>query len=146
MRQFCIRQSYKEIPHSHGSHNFYLSQVFRNNCPHQFTAALFTLHMPHTVPSTIPTFSTTLTLFPTIFIVDPTESRQRSRDYVRNLGRGMVFFFFRKGFCFKILIFRNCFCFKIFLILHHSVLTKKRSFKSGKYRLDLYKIITLYDV
>ena len=62
------------------------------------------------------------------------------------LAVAWYFFFFRKGFCFKILIFRNCFCFKIFLIMHYSVLTKKRSFKSGKYRLDLYKIITLYDV
>ena len=59
-------------------------------------------------------------------MVDPTESRQRSRDHVRNLGRGMVFFFIRKGFCFKVLIFPNCFSFKIFLILHYSVINKEK--------------------
>ena len=35
-------------------------------------------------------------------------------------------YFFRKGFCIKILIFPNCFFFKIFLILHHSVINKEK--------------------
>ena len=64
---------------------------------------------PRTVPSTIPTFSTTLTLFPTVIIVNPTELRQRSRDHVRN--RAAAGYFFSQGVLFQNFDFSQLFLF-----------------------------------
>ena len=122
IRQFCIRQSYKEY-HTPTAPTTFICHKYSKIIAHASSPRPYSrFAWPYTVPSMIPTFSTTLSLFPTVIISRIRRNRGRDRGIMSAISAVTWPFFFR----FKILFFPNCFCFKIFLILYYSVINKEK--------------------
>ena len=118
----------KEVGHERDSRSHARCHNYSKTIAHASSPWLYSCFTwPHTVPSMIPTFSTTLTLFPKVIISLIPRNRGRDRRIMSAISAVTLAYFFARGYnCFKVLIFPNCFCFKIFLILYYSVINKEK--------------------
>ena len=106
------------------------AQVIAHAIHHGFTHASHNFHprFPRFLPRSPPT----------VIITGPTETRQRSRNSIRDCGHGVVVFSPR-GFCFEISVFPKSFRFlNSSNIIYYSMCNKTRWI--------FYKILTLCDV